>query len=38
MKGLTYVNKTGILPNIHRFLKEVEENETMPMKYIGGNE
>lgn len=36
MKGLTYVNKTGMLPNIRRFLKEVEENETMPAKYIGG--
>lgn len=36
MKGLTYVNKTGVLPNVRRFLAEVAENETMPMKYIGG--
>ena len=36
MKGLVYVNKTGILPNIRRFLNEIAENETMPIKYIGG--
>ena len=36
MKGLTYVNKTGMLPNIRRFLNEIAENETIPEKYLGG--
>lgn len=36
MKGLAYVNKTGRLPNIHRFLEEVKSNETIPQSYIGG--
>ena len=36
MKGLTHVNKTGRLPNVRLFLRDIEENETMPMKYIGG--
>ena len=36
MKGLTYVNKTGMLPNVRRFLNEIAKNETIPEKYIGG--
>lgn len=36
MKDYIYVNKTNTSPNLRRFLAEIKENETIPIRYIGG--